>query len=211
MEQKEYTLKQAAKLLNKSVRTLRRYLDKCDNYDKNNYCRLVKGKLFVNAEFINFVKVGQVEKTENVTLVNPKKVEKKEPSISPIERPTEPTANAQLLDTIKAENKRLVDVNNELRESIKDKDEQIKENIKDFKTLTNAVLHLQNELKQLATAPAPAPTPTTEQKQQENTPKTAPAPAPKTSNKITLKDSVLFLVFILLIAILIVAVLGVFN
>lgn len=61
MEEKIYTLKEAANRLGCSVRTIRRRLD---NLDKNKLSRLVNGQLCVKAEFFNAVKELDQKKTK---------------------------------------------------------------------------------------------------------------------------------------------------
>lgn len=58
-----YTLEEAAKLTNISVRTIRRYIDKLSDNDKKNVTKKEKNKLFVNADF--------VKRLTNVTDVTP--------------------------------------------------------------------------------------------------------------------------------------------
>lgn len=188
MSKKEYTLKEAATLLNKSDRTVRRYLDKLDNYDRNQYCRVVKGKILVNEQFIQFFK-------NDAAAPAPKKQVKKDTKKE--ERPGINIEQKKLLEIYEKENQYLKDLNLELRESIKDKDEQIRENIKDFKTLTNAVLHLQNEIKELGAAPAPS-SQDVEQEDISSNSKTEYKLLTSSSVKIIISVSILLCIFLVL-------------
>jgi hypothetical protein len=121
---------------------------------------------------------------------------------------TKDNSSKELLEVYKAENELLKEINSELRESvkdkdsiIKDKDQIIKDKDKDFKTLTNAVLHLQTEIKALTTKPTGAP------KDEKNEPPKEPPskdPAP-TNNK---REALLFFIFMLLCAIVILIIIG---
>jgi len=205
MDKKEYTLKEAAKLINKSERTVRRYIDKLSDNDKSTMTNVIDKKIFVTIEFIK----KYVPNYDNIDKSSDKVVT----SVKEAGQVPTPKDNSskELLEVYKAENELLKEINSELRESvkdkdsiIKDKDQIIKDKDKDFKTLTNAVLHLQNEIKALTTKPTGEPKEEKPEKPQEP-PSKDPAP---TNNK---REALLFFIFMLLCAIVILIIIGFLN
>ena len=205
MKKEEYTLKEAAKLINKSERTVRRYIDKLSDNDKSTMTNVIDKKIFVTIEFIK----KYVPNYDNIDKSSDKVVT----SVKEAGQVPTPKDNSskELLEVYKAENELLKEINSELRESvkdkdsiIKDKDQIIKDKDKDFKTLTNAVLHLQNEIKALTTKPTGEPKEEKPEKPQEP-PSKDPAP---TNNK---REALLFFIFMLLCAIVILIIIGFLN
>ena len=138
MSKNEYTIKEAATLLNKSVRTIRRYIDNLDKVDKKKFVKVVKGKFFLSPKFIEIVQSGHL-----ATLAKGKKRLKQE------KKATE----GKFLDYYKSEVKRLTKSNDELLKMVKSKDDVISNKDQDFKALVSAITHLQHEIKELGAAP----------------------------------------------------------
>lgn len=67
-----YTLEEAAKNTGKTVRTIRRYIDKLSDNDKKNVTKKENNKLLVNADFVKKLTNVTVIVTENVTDVTAK-------------------------------------------------------------------------------------------------------------------------------------------
>lgn len=125
------TLKDAATLLNKSVRTLKRYLGDMDKGDKDRLSCLSKGRVMVNLEFIDLAKKNNL----------PKK--KAQPKVDPVE-----AIKGEYLDRIESletKNKELFEIIKKKDGQLEEKDKLIKENLNDFKMLTSKVLFLQEE------------------------------------------------------------------
>jgi len=202
MDKKEYTLKEAAKLINKSERTVRRYIDKLSDKDKSTMTNVIDKKIFATIECIkkHVPNYDNIDKSSDKIVTSVKEIG---------QVPTnKDNSSKELLEVYKAENELLKEINSELRESvkdkdsiIKDKDQIIKDKDKDFKTLTNAVLHLQNEIKALTTKPTGEPKEEKPEKPQEP-PSKDPAP---TNNK---REALLFFIFMLLCAIVILIIIG---
>ena len=130
------TLKEAAKVTNKSVRTLRRYLDKIDIVDKDKWTKKESNRIFVNSDFIDFVTVGKVKLSTNDK-------DQKEEIIQILKEKTEDQKG--LIEKLESRN-------NELFEMVKDKDRALKNKDEDFKLLTSKVISLQDEIKQIGPA-----------------------------------------------------------
>lgn len=125
------TLKDAATLLDKSVRTLKRYLGDMDKGDKNRLSCLSKGRVMVNSEFIDLAKKNNLPK---------KKAQSK---VDPVE-----TIKGEYIDRIvslETKNKELFEIIKKKDGQLEEKDKLIKENLNDFKMLTSKVLFLQEE------------------------------------------------------------------
>lgn len=125
-------IKDAAIRLSKSVRTLRRYLDRLDKVDKNRMSTLSSGRVFVSLEFIDLV--------ENGFFKNSSKKNIKEPFDSKKEALSE---NDKRIEILESKNRELFNIIKEKDKQLQVKDELIKENLRDFKLLTSKVLFLQ--------------------------------------------------------------------
>ena len=202
MSKKKYTIKEAAKLINKSDRTIRRYIDKLSDNDKSTMIKFIDKKIFVTTDFIkkyepNYSKIDKIS-DKGLTSVK---------ESGQVPRPNDNNSK-ELLKVYKAENELLKEINSELRESvkdkdsiIKDKDQIIKDKDKDFKTLTNAVLHLQNEIKALTTKPTVEP----KEEKPEPPPEKPSKDQAQTNNK---REALLFFIFMLLCTIVILIIIG---
>jgi hypothetical protein len=141
------TLKEAAKVTNKSVRTLRRYLDKVDIVDKDKWTKKESNRIFVNSDFIDFVTVGKVKLSTNdkdqKEETSKKDKDQKEEIIQILKEKTEDQKG--LIQKLESRN-------NELFEMVKDKDRALKNKDEDFKLLTSKVISLQDEIKQIGPA-----------------------------------------------------------
>jgi predicted RND superfamily exporter protein len=125
-------LLEASKLVNKSVRTLKRYLDKVDKVDKSRMSTLSKGRILVSLEFVDLVKSGFF-KNSIIKQVQEPFEEKKEI----------PNEKDKRIETLESKNKELFDIIKDKDKQLQGKDELIKENLQDFKLLTSKVLFLQ--------------------------------------------------------------------
>jgi len=125
-------LLEASKLVNKSVRTLKRYLDKVDKVDKSRMSTLSKGRIFVSLEFVDLVKSGFFKNSIKKQIEEPFE-EKKEI----------PNEKDKRIETLESKNKELFDIIKDKDKQLQGKDELIKENLQDFKLLTSKVLFLQ--------------------------------------------------------------------
>lgn len=122
------TLKEASKLLNKSDRTVKRYLDRLDNVDKNKMSVLSKGRVLISLDFIELVKNGGLPKNKKQQVEEGKSNQYKE-----------------RVDRLEEQNKELFAIIQEKDKQLIEKDELIKENLRDFKMLTSKVLFLQEQ------------------------------------------------------------------
>lgn len=125
-------LLEASKLVNKSVRTLKRYLDKVDNVDKSRMSTLSKGRILVSLEFVDLVKSGFFKNSI-----------KKQIEESFEEKKEIPNEKDKRIETLESKNKELFDIIKDKDKQLQGKDELIKENLQDFKLLTSKVLFLQ--------------------------------------------------------------------
>lgn len=154
---KFFTLKEAQKITNKSVRTLRRYLDKLDKVDTETLTTLTKKdgkKILVSQKFIDFVKLGG----KNLSKLSQSDANNKTDFSETSGQKENKTdfADSVLLKTLQenlktkqADIERLQKRNDELYKSITDKDEQLKTKDQDFKMLTSKVISLQDEIKSI--------------------------------------------------------------
>jgi hypothetical protein len=122
----------ASKIVNKSVRTLKRYLDKVDKVDKIRMSTLSKGRILVSLEFVDLVKSGFFKNSIKKQIEEPFE-EKKEI----------PNEKDKRIETLESKNKELFDIIKDKDKQLQGKDELIKENLQDFKLLTSKVLFLQ--------------------------------------------------------------------
>lgn len=129
------TLKEASILLGKSVRTVKRYLEKLGKYDKDRLSTLSNGRILVSPDFVKMAKNGHFSKG------------KKEP-IQEIEEPRNYNENARI-EALETQNKELFEIIKKKDGQLQEKDELIKENLRDFKMLTSKVLSLQEQNVQL--------------------------------------------------------------
>jgi hypothetical protein len=115
-----YTLEEAAKLTNISVRTIRRYIDKLSDNDKKNVTKKEKNKLLVNADF--------VKRLTNVTVVV-----------------TDVTPDVTVKNIDSDDLKRQI---SRLEKKIDDKENEIKilteKHLEDIKLFTSKVLYLED-------------------------------------------------------------------
>jgi len=125
-------LLEASRLVNKSVRTLKRYLDKVDKVDKSRMSTLSKGRILVSLEFVDLVKSGFFKNSIKKQIEEPFE-EKKEILNEKDKR----------IETLESKNKELFDIIKDKDKQLQGKDELIKENLQDFKLLTSKVLFLQ--------------------------------------------------------------------
>ena len=139
-----FSLKEAQKLTNKSVRTLRRYIDKLDKIEdikKATLTRKEGKRVMVSQKFIDFVKLGGKDLS--------KFIDKEDSNFEDFAEPTKQKGNSLLIETLQKNVERLELRNDELYKSIQEKDNQIKEKDQDFKMLTSKVITLQDELKSI--------------------------------------------------------------
>lgn len=132
------TLKEAARLLSKSDRTIKRYLSKLDNDDKNRMSYLSNGRVMVSMEFIDLAKNGHFS---NI------KIKSKKDSIKAKKEQTEHIKGEYIdrIESLEARNKELFEIIKKKDGQLQEKDELIKANLDDFKMLTSKVLFLQEE------------------------------------------------------------------
>lgn len=129
------TLKEASILLDKSVRTVKRYLEKLGKYDKDRLSTLSNGRIMVSPDFVKMAKNGDFSKG------------KKEP-VQEIEEPKKHNESARI-EALETQNKELFEIIKKKDGQLQEKDELIKENLRDFKMLTSKVLSLQEQNVQL--------------------------------------------------------------
>jgi hypothetical protein len=125
-------LLEASKLVDKSVRTLKRYLDKVDKVDKSRMSTLSKGRILVSLEFVDLIKSGFFKNSIKKQIQEP--FEKKKEI---------PNEKDKRIETLESKNKELFDIIKDKDKQLQGKDELIKENLQDFKLLTSKVLFLQ--------------------------------------------------------------------
>ena len=134
-------IKEAANRLNKSIRTISRYIKKLDSSDKNKMSKSIKGKVHVSLEFIALVQSQHFSTIKKETKTKEtKEAKNKKSEIEDLE-----AKNKELSVIIIKKDKQLEKKDKQLEE----KDQLIKENIQDFKMLTSKVLFLQEEKLQL--------------------------------------------------------------
>lgn len=129
-------IKEAANLVNKSVRTIKRYLDKLDKVDRKRMSTLSNGRVLVSTEFVELVKDGKLPKNS--------KKRQETPRIEKIANETQ-----LKIEALETHNKELFEIIKKKDDLLEQKDILIKENLQDFKTLTSKVLFLQEENKNL--------------------------------------------------------------
>ena len=90
-----FSLKEAQKLTNKSVRTLRRYIDKLDKIDdikKATLTRKEGKRVMVSQKFIDFVKLGGKDLS--------KFIDKEDSNFEDFAEPTKQKGNSLLIETL---------------------------------------------------------------------------------------------------------------
>lgn len=137
------SLVEASEIVNKSVRTIKRYLDRVDKVDKKRMSTLSKGRILVSLEFVDLVESGFFK--------NSTKKKFQESFEGKKEMLSEKDKRIEILES---KNKELFEIIKDKDKQLQGKDELIKENFQDFKTLTSKVLFLQEENKKLQIAPS---------------------------------------------------------
>lgn len=127
-----FSLLEASKLVDKSVRTLKRYLDKVDKVDKKRMSTLSKSRILVSLEFVDLVKSGFFKNSTKKKVQEP--FEEKKEILSEKDK---------RIEILESKNKELFEIIKDKDKQLQGKDELIKENLQDFKLLTSKVLFLQ--------------------------------------------------------------------
>ena len=136
-QSKYIPLEDAAKLIGKSTRTIRRYLDKCDK----TMSKKEGNKLFVKEEF---VKKMTNDRTKNVKVV--KDVKEKEDTNQVLEvLKRELTSKEEQIKRLENTNDKLLDDLRNKDKLIEKKEESLLKLVEDFKILTSKVIALQDK------------------------------------------------------------------